>query len=77
MAVFFSRRAVDEGWTPPDGPHFIDVPEDHWAYPYVEYCLQQGIVQGYWDGSYHPERVVTRDQMAVFMERAYHVEPLP
>jgi hypothetical protein len=38
---------------------------DFWAYRQGEYCVGQDVVQGYDDGLYHPERVVTRDQMAV------------
>jgi hypothetical protein len=49
---------------------FTDVPADHWAYRHVEYCVGAGIVQGYPDGSYHPDEAVNRGQMAVYVARA-------
>ena len=44
---------------------------DHWAYTHIQYCVEHGVVQGYDDGYYHPEYVVTRDQMAVCIARAF------
>jgi hypothetical protein len=35
----------------------------------VEYAAARGVIQGYEDGCYHPQAVVTRDQMAVFVQR--------
>jgi hypothetical protein len=50
---------------------FPDVATTFWAYKQVEYCVGEGVVKGYDDGSYHPERQVTRDQMAVYIARAF------
>ncbi len=50
---------------------FSDVGSDHWAYDYISYCQAEGIVQGYPDGSYRPAVEVTRDQMAVYVARAF------
>jgi len=33
------------------------------------------VVNGYEDGLYHPEIVVTRDQMAVYVARAFELLP--
>ena len=74
MAVYISRAAAggDAGVPTPGGsPTFPDVPADFWAYKYVEYCKGQGIVNGYPDGYYRPEYIVTRDQMAVYVARAF------
>jgi hypothetical protein len=38
---------------------------------YVEYIAGQGVTHGYPDGSYHPEVTCTRDQMAVYVARAF------
>jgi hypothetical protein len=56
---------------------FPDVPEDHWAYAEVMSCWTVYIVEGYPDGLYRPELVVTRDQMAVFIARAMAGRPEP
>jgi len=56
----------------PDGtPFFPDVAADYWAYKYVEYCHDHGVVGGYWDGTYRPEEVVNRGAMAVYVQRAF------
>ncbi len=74
MAVYVARAmAGGDGNVPddPDGtPFFPDVPSSYWAYKYVEYCHDQGVVSGYWDG-YHPEETVNRAQMAVYVARAF------
>jgi hypothetical protein len=74
MAVYIARALVGGDALVPTGPaeaHFPDVGTDHWAYDYVSYCQAEGIVQGYPDGTYRPEVEVTRDQMAVYVARAF------
>jgi hypothetical protein len=80
MAVYVARSLADprgdEGvalYTPPAEPTFADVTDGFWAFPHVEYCVAQGVVQGYEDGLYHPSDVVTRDQMAVYVARAFEL----
>jgi PKD repeat protein len=80
MAVFIARAIVtptgDAGlvnYTPPATATFPDVPTTFWAYKYVEYIAQPtiAVTKGYPDGDYHPEYVCTRDQMAVYVARAF------
>ncbi len=78
MAVYIARAiatpsdGVDlEFYTPPETPTFPDVPADFWAYNYIEYIAGRGVVSGYDDGTYRPDLVVTRDQMAVYIQRAF------
>ena len=40
-------------------PLFPDLPEGHWAYPYVSDLVSQGVIKGCDDGSFQPERNVT------------------
>jgi len=49
------------------------VPTSHWAYKFIENCKEKGVVQGYPDGTYRPDVVVTRDQMAVYVQRAFEL----
>ena len=77
MAAYVARSIVDPtgdaglaGYTPPLVATFPDITNDYWAYTYIEYCKAQSIVNGYDDG-YRPEAVVTRDQMAVYLQRAF------
>jgi len=69
IAVFLVRAMGLEPYNNPT-PTFADVPTDFWAYQYIEALHKAGIVQGYPDGLYHPEYIVGRDQMAVFLVRA-------
>jgi hypothetical protein len=77
MAVYISRAIASPlgetglaDYTPPTTASFADVAIDYWAYKYIEYAKEQGVVQGYWDG-YHPADAVTRAQMAVYICRAF------
>lgn len=51
---------------------FADVPADNWAVAQIEQCAGRipRIVSGYDNGTYRPTDVVTRSQMAVFVQRA-------
>ncbi len=78
MAVYVARSLVAPtgeaalaGYIPSDPRNFPDVASDFWAFRHVEYCVEHGVVSGYDDGLYHPEWVVTRDQMAVYVARAF------
>jgi hypothetical protein len=82
MAVFLARALVapfgEAGVPSPTvtEPTFSDVTPDGdcaWCYRHVEYLAARGIVNGYWDGTYHPDETVTRAQMAVFVARAFEL----
>ena len=77
MAAYISRaictptgEAGLADYVPPVTPTFSDVPTDYWAYRYIEYAVAANIVGGYEDGTYHPEYVLDRGQMAVFIAHA-------
>jgi hypothetical protein len=78
MAVYVAHALVAPtgeaalaDYVPADPRNFPDVVEGVWAYTHIEYCVENGVVQGYEDGYYHPEIVFTRDQMAVYVARAF------
>jgi hypothetical protein len=48
---------------------FDDVPADYWAYNFVEILVANGITAGCGNDNFCPEDSVSRDQMAVFLER--------
>ncbi len=80
MAVFLARSMVTphgdaglDSYVPPTTPSFPDVPADFWAFKHVEYIKSQNVTQGYADGKYHPGDLCTRDQMAVFVMRAFNL----
>lgn len=50
-------------------PSFYDVSPLDPCYEAASWAAEQGIVTGYEDGSFRPDAVVTREQMAVFLYR--------
>lgn len=48
---------------------FFDVPDGHWAVPYINYAAQNGILKGYADGSFGPEREVTYAELSAILLR--------
>ena len=51
---------------------FADVPVEYWAYEFIENISGNGITGGCGGGNYCPGNLVTRAQMAVFLERGMH-----
>ena len=58
------------------GSSFIDVPLDAWFAPFVEALRVAGITTGCAVDRFCPEGAVTREQMALFLARAFQL-PLP
>jgi len=84
MAAFIARAMADPtgegglaGYQPPASPSFPDVAKDFWAFRYIEYIKGAGVTGGYPDLLYHPEYIVTRDQMAVYVQRAFELPKAP
>ena len=50
-------------------PTFGDVPLNYWAFDFIEILAGTGITSGCGNDNYCPEGLVTRAQMAVFLER--------
>ncbi len=49
---------------------FPDVPENHWAYEYIGKLCAAGIVEGYPDGNFSGDRLMTRYEFAAMLYRA-------
>jgi hypothetical protein len=74
MAVFIIRAIYGDDFTDYDpNPYFSDVPSNHWAFKYIQKMSEEGITTGCGGGNYCPAQTVTRDQMAVFLTRAFLV----
>jgi hypothetical protein len=78
MAVFLLRAEHGVAYNPPaaTGTVFTDVPLDHWAGAWIEQLADEGITSGCTASTYCPLTPVTRDQMAVFLQRIFNL-PLP
>ena len=74
LAIYIARALTGGDSSVPPGPAtptFPDVFPTDLAYDHVEYCYDQGVVRGFPDGTYGPKVLVTRDQMAVYISRAF------
>ena len=49
---------------------FSDVPQGHWAYDAVNKLAAEGVVDGYTDGTYGGDRLMTRYEMAQIVAKA-------
>lgn len=76
MAVLLARGMVGEAnvSSGPTTPTFSDVATSNPAYKYIEYLAKLAIAQGYAGGTYRPGQSITRDQIAVFIARAFDLD---
>ncbi|MGZ9165724.1 MAG: putative glycoside hydrolase [Anaerolineales bacterium] len=76
MAVFLLKAKHGSAYTPPaagSSTGFSDVAPTHWAAVWIKQMAAEGITGGCGTGTYCPESVVTRAQMAVFLVRAFNL----
>lgn len=50
---------------------FDDVDKSHWAYDAVEYLAAKGLIEGYPDGTYKGDKMMSRYELAMLVARAY------
>lgn len=53
----------------PDDPQPVDDVSGHWAERSIRRCIERGLLKGYPDGSFQPDKPVTRAEMAVILDR--------
>lgn len=56
---------------PASAAMFRDVPTDHWAYEAIDYLQQEGLVEGFPDGTFKGNQTFTRYEMAMVIARMY------
>lgn len=72
MAVFLLRAVHGAGFSPPSATGiFADTPIGSFAVDWIEQLAAEGITSGCGGGNYCPDAPVKRDQMAVFLVRAF------
>ncbi len=67
VTILGRMHGVHPDFTAPNG--FTDIPEGEWFAPYVTWAALSGIVTGYDDGSFGPNAEITREQMALILQR--------
>ena len=53
----------------PDDPQPVDDVTGHWAEKAIRRCMERGLLRGYPDGSFGPDKPVTRAELAVILDR--------
>ena len=72
MAVFLLRAKHGFGYAPPAATGmFADVPVGSPFAAWIEQLAREGITGGCGGGKFCPDAIVTREQMAVFLVRAF------
>lgn len=52
-----------------DDPQPVDDVTGHWAESAIRRCMELGLMRGYEDGSFQPDRPVTRAELATVLDR--------
>ena len=55
------------------GATFSDVPSNTWYYEGVTYCSNKGLVSGYKNGTFQPNRAITRAELAVICSQGLNL----
>lgn len=54
---------------------FSDVSKGDWYYPYIAALRENGIIDGFEDGTFRPNTPITRNQMAKILVNGYGLQP--
>lgn len=55
----------------PEEPQPVDDITGHWAKASIEWAIEKGLIKGYPDGSFQPDKPLTRAEMCAILERFY------
>lgn len=53
--------------------NFPDLSQAHWAYGALQQAIRLGVMQGYPDGTIHPDSAISRAEIAVMLDRAVRI----
>lgn len=70
LTTLVNQMAALNGMTSKQVDMFPDVPENHWAYAYLDKLVQADIIEGYPDGNFKGDRTMTRYEFATMLCRA-------
>lgn len=54
---------------------FSDVPPDFWAFPFIQALSQRDIINGFPNGTFQPNKPVTRAEFAAMVQKAFNQKP--
>ena len=75
-AEFVTMCVQFDGYAPVSTVNtFSDVPDSHWACPYINYAVREGWITGYADGTFRPDAPITRAEAVVIVNGMLHRSP--
>lgn len=72
-AVVMAARAIGLNGTP-RATKFSDVAKTSFGSGYIQSAAEKGIISGFGDGTFQPQQLVTRAEMAILLARAYDLK---
>lgn len=51
--------------------NFKDIEDTRWSKEAIDFCVEKGLLVGFEDGTFRPTEFVTREQMAIILQRIY------
>ncbi len=73
-SVPVAETSTDNGLPPQTAPLvFADVSPDYWAKSYIDTLTQRGILAGFPDGTFAPDRAMTRAEFATQLAQAFEL----
>jgi hypothetical protein len=73
-ACVFYRLLENQNTT--GSSNFKDVPKSHWAYKEINALSQRGIINGYSDGTFKPNKYITRAEFCAIATRFFNLRPV-
>lgn len=73
-AEFAKIVATAFGYRPTRDIELKDVNKNHWARPYIQALVENGIMQGYEDGTFRPKNPVTRAEVVAMLARTLNID---
>lgn len=65
--VYAMGQSGNASPTPISSTSFTDLSSDFWAYPAIQSLVQAGVIEGYPDGSFQPDKSVSRAEFAIMV----------
>lgn len=53
---------------------FPDVPANHWGAKAIAFCVENGYLSGYEDGTFQPDKAITRQEAAAILNNTFELE---
>lgn len=53
---------------------FVDVPSSHWGAKAIAFCVENGYLSGYEDGTFQPDKAITRQEAAAILNNTFELE---